>query len=67
MVHSQDMPDIRLVNHAAFHDKDDLLITAGILGVHVFKFSYKGKYNPKLAAQVDPKGRYIEIELLNVR
>jgi WD40 repeat protein len=48
------MPDIRLVNQVCFYDKENLLITSGI----------KGKYNPKLAAQVDPKGRYIGIDLI---
>jgi len=35
--------------------------------VFVFDFKYRGKYEPKLAASIDPKGRYIEIDLLNER
>lgn len=64
------MPEVRLVNHAVFHSDDngnDVLITGGIRGVHVFKFGYHGKYNPKLASQVDPRGRYIDIELVQGR
>lgn len=33
----------------------------------VFDFKYKGKYDPKLAASIDPKGGYIELDLLNER
>lgn len=58
------MPHIRLVKHVCFHDDEDLLLTGGIRGVHVFRFRYRGKYNPKLGAQVDPKGRYIDIDLI---
>ena len=61
------MPDIRLVNQASFVDSQDLLVTSGVRGVFVFHFDYKGKYNAKLAAQVDQKGRYIEIDLLDQR
>ena len=60
-----DMSHIRLVNHVQFYDEKDLLITGGIDGVFVFKFDYKGKYSPTLAAQVDPKGIYIKIQLLH--
>jgi hypothetical protein len=59
------MSQIRLVNFAEFYDAKDLLITAGINGVFIFNFDYQSKYNPKLAAQVDTKGRYIKINLLN--
>jgi hypothetical protein len=59
------MSMIRLVNHAEFYDAKDLLITGGINGVFIFHFEYKSKYNPKLAAQVDMKGRYININHLN--
>jgi len=65
VVCSQDMSHIRLVNFAEFHDAKDLLITAGINGVFIFKFDYKSKYNPKLASQVDTKGKNITINLLN--
>lgn len=60
-----DMSLIRLVNHAEFYDEMDLLITGGINGVFIFKFDYKGKYPPRLAAQVDMKGTYIKLNLLN--
>lgn len=60
-----EMSIIRLVNHAHFHDEKDLLITGGNHGVFIFHFDYKGKYSPHLAAQVDPKGAYIKIQLLN--
>lgn len=33
----------------------------------VFDFKYRGKYEPKLAASIDPKGTYITIDLLNER
>lgn len=62
-----DMSVIRLVNHAHFHDEQDLLITGGINGVFIFNFNYQGKYPPRLAAQVDMKGTYIKIALLNQR
>jgi hypothetical protein len=42
-----------------------LLITGGINGVFIFNFNYQGKYPPRLAAQVDMKGTYIKISLLN--
>lgn len=45
-----DMSVIRLVKHAVFHDELDMLITAGINGVFIFKFDYQGKYPPRLAA-----------------
>ena len=61
------MANVQLVNHAQFFDEQDLLVTAGIRGVFVFDFKYRGKYEPKLAALIDPKGRYIEIDLLNER
>jgi len=60
-----DMSHLRLVNHAQFYDEKDLLVTAGIDGVFVFNFDYRGKYTPALAIQVDPKGIYIKIQLLN--
>jgi len=56
-----------LINFASFYDEEDLLIVAGIRGVFVFDFKYKGKYDPKLAASIDPKGSYITIDLLNER
>ena len=59
------MSMIRLVNHVVFYDEKSLLITAGINGVSIFDFDYQGKYPPKLAAQVDMKGTYIKIKLLN--
>ena len=59
------MSQIRLVNFAEFYDPKDLLITAGINGVFIFNFDYRSKYNPKLAAQVDMKGRYIKINIIN--
>jgi hypothetical protein len=40
------MSTIRLVNFAEFHDSKDKLITAGIDGVFIFDFYYKGKYDP---------------------
>ena len=62
-----DMSIIRLVNHVQFYDPKSLLITAGVEGVYLFDFNYSGKYPPKLAAQVDMKGSYINIKLLNQR
>lgn len=55
------------MNYAYFYDEQDLLILAGIRGVFVFDFNYRGKYEPKLAASIDPKGTYITIDLLNER
>jgi len=60
-----DMSAIRLVNHVQFYDEKDLLITGGIDGVFIFNFDYKGKYDPKLGAMVDPKGTYIKIQVTN--
>lgn len=45
-----DMSVIRLVKFIQFHDELDMLITASINGVFMFKFDYQGKYPPKLAA-----------------
>lgn len=59
------MSVIRLVSHAQFDDSQDLLITGGVDGVYVFNFDYQGKYEPKIASQVDTKGSYIKIALLN--
>lgn len=44
------MSSVRLVKFARFLDDKDILVLAGIEGVYYFKFHYKGKYNPKLAA-----------------
>lgn len=41
------------------------MITAGIDGIFIFDFMYKGKYEPKHAAQIDPEGKSIEIYLKN--
>ncbi len=41
------------------------MITAGIDGIFIFDFVYKGKYEPKHAAQIDPEGKSIEISLKN--
>jgi hypothetical protein len=65
VTHPIDMSSIRLVNHVVFYDEKKLLITAGINGVSIFDFDYNGKYPPKLAAQVDMKGTYIKIKLVN--
>jgi hypothetical protein len=60
-----DMSAIRLVNFVQFHDEESKLITAGIDGIFIFDFCYKGKYEPKHAAQIDPEGKSIEISLKN--
>ena len=59
------MSTLRKVTHAHFYDEKDMLITGGINGVFIFNFQYKGKYPPRLAAQVDMKGMYIKIAMLN--
>lgn len=59
------MSKLRLVTHAFFDDQRGQLITAGIRGVLIFTFKYKGKYPPKLAASVDIKGTHIEVNLLD--
>jgi hypothetical protein len=46
VIKQMDMSSIRLVNHALFYDEEDKLITAGIDGVFIFDFLYKGKYEP---------------------
>jgi len=48
-----DMSHIRLINFAYFNDSEDTLIVSGVDGTFLFNFNYTGKYNPKLAAQVD--------------
>lgn len=45
-----DMSAIRLVSFVEFHDDESKLITAGIDGIFIFDFVYKGKYEPKHAA-----------------
>ncbi len=67
LVCTLDMSAIRLVSQVEFHDESSQLITAGIDGVFLFEFSYKGKYDPKHAAQIDPEGKSIEIALKNKR
>lgn len=47
------MSHIRLINFAYFNDSEDTLIVSGVDGTFLFNFNYTGKYNPKLAAQVD--------------
>ncbi len=63
MVSELDMSSIRLVNYVEFYDDQSKLITAGIDGVFIFDFVYKGKYEPKHAATIDPEGKSIEISL----
>ncbi len=41
-----DLSSIRLVNFAEFMDQESKLITAGIDGIFIFDFEYKGKYDP---------------------
>ena len=60
-----DMSAIRLVNFVEFYDEESKMITAGIDGIFIFDFVYKGKYEPKHAAQIDPGGKSIEIFLKN--
>lgn len=57
------MPEIRLVNQALFYDELDLLYTAGVNGVFLFKLNYIGQYKPELASKVDIKGAHIKIKL----
>jgi hypothetical protein len=64
-----DISAIRLVNYVYFddshlNDSDDKLICAGIDGSFIFDFVYKGKYKPKLAAQIG-QWQQIKIDLLN--
>ena len=66
-----DMSSIRLVNfvknniYVEFYDEESKLITAGIDGIFIFDFVYKGKYDPHHAAAIDPEGKSIEISLKN--
>ena len=41
------------------------MVTAGIDGIFIFDFAYKGKYDPHHAAAIDPEGKSIEIQLKN--
>jgi len=65
LVQQLDMSAIRLVNFVEFYDKQSKLVTAGIDGIFIFDFQYKGKYDPKHAAIIDPEGKSIEIALKN--
>jgi hypothetical protein len=65
LVHQMDMSSIRLVNFVEFYDEESKLITAGIDGIFIFDFVYKGKYDPHHAAAIDPEGKSIEISLKN--
>lgn len=58
-----DISEIRLVNFVVFNDKDEKVILAGIRGVFVYKFIYDSKYDPKLAATIDPEGKHIKLKL----
>ena len=60
-----DLSSIRLVNFAEFMDQESKVITAGIDGIFIFDFEYKGKYDPQHAAIIDPEGKSIEIALRN--
>jgi hypothetical protein len=46
LVTQLDMSAIRLVNFVEFYDKEGKLVTAGIDGIFIFDFAYKGKYDP---------------------
>jgi hypothetical protein len=65
LVTQLDMSAIRLVNFVEFYDKEGKLVTAGIDGIFIFDFAYKGKYDPQHAAIIDPEGKSIEIQLKN--
>lgn len=65
LVKELDMSAIRLVSFAEFHDAESKLVTAGIDGVFLFDFVYKGKYDPHHAAIIDPEGKSIDIVLKN--
>ena len=56
-----DMASLSQVKQAHFYDEKDQLITGGVRGVFIHSFDYSGKYTPKMAAQVDQKGLYINI------
>lgn len=61
IVTTLDMSAVRLINFAHFNDKQDQVIIAGIEGVNIYKFRYISKYQPRLAANIDQEGKYIEI------
>ena len=65
MVTVLDMSSIRLVSFVEFYDAESKMITAGIDGIFIFDFAYKGKYDPHHAATIDPEGKSIEIALKN--
>ena len=65
LVCTMDMSAIRLVSFVEFHDDSSKLITAGIDGIFIFDICYRGKYDPKNAAQIDPEGKSIQIFLKN--
>lgn len=46
LVTQLDMSAIRLVNFVEFYDKEGKMVTAGIDGIFIFDFAYKGKYDP---------------------
>ena len=50
LVAQLDMSSIRLVSYVEFYDAESKLITAGIDGIFLFDFVYKGKYDPHHAA-----------------
>ena len=54
LVTQLDLSSIRLVNFVEFYDSASKLITAGIDGMFIFDFDYKGKYDPHHAAAIDP-------------
>ena len=62
-----DMSDLAAVNFAHFNDKQSQLVTAGIKGVYIHNFKYTSKYEPKVAASYDKKGRFITIEWVKKR
>ena len=65
LVSELDMSAIRLVSFAEFYDAESKLVTAGIDGIFLFDFAYKGKYDPHHAAIIDPEGQSIEIAIKN--
>jgi hypothetical protein len=50
LVAQLDMSAIRLVSFVEFYDLESKLVTAGIDGIFLFDFAYKGKYDPHHAA-----------------
>lgn len=55
--------NVRLIYHAFFYEEKSTLITAGIDGCFMFRFTVNSKYEKERGVMLDPEGQFIQCEL----